>query len=266
MPSFNILSGPVSGLITPYPDTYLSSAPEFIHFASSTAYSHQKLFFQVFQNHFIHLDTPKFTFMNLIERVKNILITPQKEWDVINGEQPNTSAIITGYVLPLAGAAAVAAFIGYGLIGFNYGFGIKVKGINWGLYQAIAVLGGALLSVFVSAFVIDALAPSFGSEKNMGRSVQLVAYSYTPGWIGGLLAILPSLAIVGSIAGLYGLYLLYIGLPKLKKTPQDKQVSYYVVSLLVLIVVFILIGLVMSKILLSAFGLSYGTSDIKFSF
>ena len=200
--------------------------------------------------------------MNLIERAKNILLTPNKEWDVVNGEEPNTSSIITGYVLPLAGAAAVAAFIGYGLIGFNYGF-VKFKGINWGLYQGLTVLAGALLSVFVSAFVIDALAPSFGSEKNLGKSVQLVAYSYTPGWIGGLLAILPSLAIIGSLAGLYGLYLLYLGLPKLKKTPADKHVSYFVVSLLVMIVVFVVIGLILGKILMSVFGLSYGYGDFK---
>ncbi len=195
--------------------------------------------------------------MNLIERAKNIIIAPVKEWDVINGEEPNTPGIITGYVLPLAGAAAVAAFIGYAFIGINVGF-FRVKGMDWGIYQGITVLAGALLSVFVSAFVIDALAPSFGSEKNMGKSVQLVAYSWTPGWVGGLLAIIPSLAIIGSLAGLYGLYLLYIGLPKLKKTPQDKQVGYFVVSLITIIVVFVVIGLILQKILMSAFGLSYG--------
>lgn len=201
--------------------------------------------------------------MNLIERAKNILITPAKEWDVIKGEQPNTSGIITGYVLPLAGAAAVAAFIGYGLIGVNYGFGFRIKGFDWGLYQALTVLISALLSVFVCAFVIDALAPSFGSEKNMGRSVQLVAYSFTPGWIGGLLAIIPVLAIVGSLAGLYGLYLLYIGLPKLKNTPQDKQVSYYVVSLITMIVVFFVLAYIIGKILISVFGLAYPTADLN---
>ena len=193
------------------------------------------------------------------------MMTPAKEWDVINGEEANVPGIITGYVLPLAGAAAVAAFIGYGFIGFNYGFGLRIKGIDWGLYQGITVLAGALLSVFVSAFVIDALAPSFGSEKNMGKSVQLVAYAWTPGWVGGLLAIIPSLAIIGGLAGLYGLYLLYVGLPKLKKTPQDKQVSYFVVSLIVMIAVFMVIGLIISKILMSAFGLSYGLGNASFS-
>ncbi len=203
--------------------------------------------------------------MNLIERAKNIMLTPAKEWDVVNGEEANVPGIITGYVVPLAGAAAVAAFIGYGLIGVSYGFGVRIKGIDWGLYQGITVLAGALLSVFISAFVIDALAPSFGSEKNLGKSVQLVAYSWTPGWVGGLLAIIPSLAIIGGLASLYGLYLLYVGLPKLKKTPQDKQVSYFVVSLLVMIVVFMVIGFIMTKILMSVFGLSYGLGNASFS-
>jgi len=186
--------------------------------------------------------------MNLIERAKNIIISPVKEWDVIAAEQPDTSKIITGYVLPLAGAAALAAFIGYGLIGVNY-FGVRESGINIGISRAVSVLIGALVGVFISAFVIDALAPSFGSEKNMGRSVQLVAYSYTPGWVGGLLAILPAIALIGVLAGLYGLYLLYLGLPKLKKTPADKHIGYFVVSLLVIIVVYFVIGLIMAAVL-----------------
>ena len=197
--------------------------------------------------------------MNLIERAKNIIVSPAKEWDVIATETPDIGKIITGYVLPLAGAAALAAFIGYGLIGVSY-FGVRFQSMELGIYQAISVLVTAIISVFISAFVIDALAPSFGSEKNMGRSVQLVSYSYTPGWIGGLLAILPSIALVGALAGLYGLYLLYLGLPKLKKTPADKHVGYFVVSLLVIIVVYIVIGLIMAAILPLQ---PYGAGDLN---
>ncbi len=171
--------------------------------------------------------------MNTIERAKNMITSPNKEWDVIALEQPNTGQIITTYVLLLAGAAAVAAFIGYGLIGFSVGF-FHYATTTWGIYYALNVLVGAIAGVLISAVVIDALAPSFGSEKNMGRSVQLVAYSYTPAWIGGLLAIYPPLALIGALAGLYGLYLLYIGMPKLKKTPADKHVGYFVVSLITL--------------------------------
>ncbi len=195
--------------------------------------------------------------MNAIERAKNIIISPNKEWDIIALEKPDTGQIITSYVLLLAGAAAVAAFIGYGLIGFNFGL-LHYASVTWGIYYALNVLVGAIAGVFISALVIDALAPSFGSEKNMGRSVQLVAYSYTPAWVGGLLSIFPPIAIVGSLAGLYGFYLMYIGMPKLKKTPADKHAGYFVVSIVTLIVVYCIIYFIMSRIVLSAMGLSYG--------
>ncbi|MBN8675700.1 MAG: YIP1 family protein [Chitinophagales bacterium] len=193
--------------------------------------------------------------MNLIERAKNIMLAPNKEWDVINGEEPNTPGIITGYVLPLAGAAAVASFIGYALVGFNVGFGIRMKGFDWGLYHGVSALASGILTVFVAAFIIDALAPSFGSEKNMGRSVQLVAYSWTPGFVAGLAMILPSLAILSIVGIIYGLYLLYVGLPKLKKTPTDKLVGYFVVSLITIIVVYFVLGFVLNKILAPIFGI-----------
>ena len=200
--------------------------------------------------------------MNLIERAKNILISPAKEWDVIAGEEPDVNKIFTGYVIPLAGAAAVAAFIGYGLIGFNM-LGYRMGGIDWGLYQALVSFIVSVCSVFLTAFVIDALAPSFGSEKNFGRSFQLVAYSYTAGWIGGLFQILPVIAFLGTILSLYGLYILYIGMPKLKYTPADKHIGYFVVTLIVLIAVYIVIGLILSAIMEPLFGLSYGGENMR---
>jgi hypothetical protein len=195
--------------------------------------------------------------MNLIDRVKNIITRPNTEWDVIDAEQTDANKIITGYVLPLAGAAAIAAFIGYALVGVNF-LGVRVKGVNWGLYQALSVFIGAIVSVFITSFIVDALAPSFGSEKNYLKSLKLVAYCYTPFWIGGLLAIFPPLAIIGALFGIYGLYLMYIGMPKLKKTPPDKHVGYFVVTLIVTILVYMVIGWILTKILLSVFGLNYG--------
>lgn len=65
--------------------------------------------------------------MNLIERIKNIITRPNVEWDIIRTEPPEVNKIFTGYVIPLAGAAAIAAFIGFALIGINM-FGIRVSG------------------------------------------------------------------------------------------------------------------------------------------
>jgi hypothetical protein len=195
--------------------------------------------------------------MNLIERAKNILLTPKTEWDVINNETPDTPKILTTYVLPLVAIGAVAAFIGWGLIGKSYGYGIKLKSTEWGIRYAVIALVAGVASTYLTALVVDALAPTFKSEKNFGRSFQLAAYSYTAGWVGGIFNILPSLAIVGSLIGLYGLYLLYIGLPKLKKTPQDQVTGYFVASLVTMIVASFVIGLILAAILVPKIGTTY---------
>lgn len=202
--------------------------------------------------------TPKQTDMNIIDRVKNLIVTPAKEWDVIASETPDIGKILMGYVLPLAGAAALASFIGYAFVGTTY-FGNRLVGLNWGLYHALSLLLSAFIGVFLSAAVIDALAPSFGSEKNFARSVQLTAHAYTPAWIGGLLLIFPPIGLIGSLFSIYSLYLLYVGLPKLKKTPADKHVSYYVISLLVMVVIYFVIFYILSRVLMPVMDLSYGT-------
>lgn len=201
--------------------------------------------------------------MNLIERAKNILLTPKPEWDKISQEKADIPAIIMGYVLPLAAISAVAAFIGYSFIGESAGI-FRVKSTSLGLYFAIRFLLGAIGSVFLSAFIIDVLAPSFGAEKNMDKSIQLVAYSYTASLIGGIFAIVPALSIIGLIAGIYGLYLLYIGLPPMKKAPADKQGAYFVASLVVMIVVYALVFFIIEKILRAIWGNSIvGFSDVN---
>jgi len=189
--------------------------------------------------------------MNLVERAKNIIVTPKTEWDAISAEEPNIQQILLGYVLPLALIPTIAVIIGWGLIGI-FGFTSFTYGIAMGLVQLI----NAFLSVLVAGFVIDLLAPSFGSQKNMGRAVQLVAYSMTPIWIAGILNILPSIGWLAGLIGLYGLYLMYLGLSPLMKTPEDKKVGYLVVSILILIVVYFVIAAILTAIFMAIFGLS----------
>ena len=174
--------------------------------------------------------------MNLIDRVKNILLTPQKEWHVINSEPGNTANITTTYLLPLTLIGAFAALIGFGFLGVGIGV-FKITGVGWGIKMALGYAIRSILGVFIMAFIIDALASNFGSEKNFDKSFQVAAYSATAGLVGGIFLIVPALSILALLASLYGLYLLYLGLPVLKKTPADKAVSYFVVVLVVSIIV-----------------------------
>src|SRR5437868_8015748 len=106
--------------------------------------------------------------MNIVERAKRIIISPKTEWDVIEGESTPTQQLLVGYVLPLSAVAAIASFIGSALFAGMIGgmFGARV-GIGGALLGAVIAVIMAVVSVFVIGFIVDALAPTFGGQKNM---------------------------------------------------------------------------------------------------
>jgi len=194
--------------------------------------------------------------MNLVDRVKNLLLSPAKEWEVIKGESWSTADLFTKYAIILAAIPAVAGLLGYSFFGLSYGFGAIKLGFGTSLTWAILTYILSLVGVFVLGFIIDALAPSFGSTKDMVASLKVAVFSSTPGWVAGILNIFPVLSILVVIASIYGLVLLYMGLERVKSVPKDKMVGYFVVVLIAAIVVYVIIGVVVGGIAFSGYALS----------
>lgn len=191
--------------------------------------------------------------MNLIERVKNILITPKTEWDVINGETATTQSLFMGYVLPLSLVAAIGSLL-KGLLFAG------VLGLKYFIITAVIAFIASIVAFFVSVIIVDMLAPSFGSEKNMGKSAQLIAYSGTPSYIGGLLSFIPVIGwLVALAAWAYGIYLMYLGIGPMKKTPEDKKVVYMIVAFLIMIVLYFVVAAILGMILFAALGAGIAT-------
>jgi hypothetical protein len=185
--------------------------------------------------------------MSLVDRVKAILLAPQKEWHVIEAESATTASLYSGYIIPLAAIPAIAGFIGMSMIGVSaLGTNFRIPMVS-GLTGAIVRYAGTLAGVYVLALIIDALAPSFGGTKNQIQSLKLAAYSSTASWLAGIFLLLPGLRVL-SILGVYSLYLLFVGLPVMTKSPPDKALGYTVVVILSAIVVAVLVGAVASTI------------------
>ena len=192
--------------------------------------------------------------MNLVDRAKNILITPKTEWEVIKNEQTTTADLFTKYVMILALIPVIATFIGQSLIGISLApFGSYKIPVSNGLIYAVVYYILSIVGVYLVAFIIDALAPSFGSTKNMDASLKVAVYSYTAAWIAGIFGIIPILGILG-ILGLYSLYLMYLVLKIVKDTPQDKLIGYLVVVIIIAIVIYFVIGMIVTAIALPSFG------------
>ena len=186
--------------------------------------------------------------MNIIARVKEILLTPKPAWSVIETEETNTATLYTQYIMILAAIPAVAGFIGMSLFGVS-GFGVSVRvPLMTGLVQMVLGYGLALAMVYVVAMIADALAPSFGGQKNPMSAMKLVAYSSTAAMVGGIFALIPVLGVLSLVASLYSLYLLYLGVPTLMKVPQEKALAYTAVLVLCAIVVGAIAGTILGTL------------------
>jgi hypothetical protein len=182
--------------------------------------------------------------MNLVQRVMDISLKPKDTWQVIKSEPATIKDLYTSYAVPLAAITPIASFIGFSLIGFSMlTMRYRVPFVT-GLSHAIVSYALSLVGIYVVAQIIDALAPSFGSQKNLINAMKVAVYSYTPSWVAGVLLIIPALSPITVLVSLYSLYILYLGLPELMETPQDKAMGYFVVSIVVSVLVFIIVGVV----------------------
>lgn len=185
--------------------------------------------------------------MNLIDRAKKMLTTPKTEWLAVASETPDTSKVMTGYVVPFALIAAAAIFIGLALIGV-YGF----SSAELGIYAAIAMFVQLVLTILIAAFIVDAFAPTFNSEKSLGRSVQLLGYGSTAVFVACLAYIFPRIGNIFLILGaIYSAYLIYLGVAPLKKTPEDKQPVYTIICIGAMVGVYLIVNLIMERIIAS---------------
>lgn len=191
---------------------------------------------------------------SLIDHVKNILMTPKTEWPRIDAEPATIQGLYTGYVMILAAIGPVAGLIGQQVFGYS-ALGVTYKPpIGYSVATAVVTYVLSLVSVYVSALVIDALAPNFGGTKDQVKAFKVAAYSATAAWLAGIFGIIPMLAVLG-ILGLYSLYLLFLGLPVLMRVPQDKAVGYTVVVIVVQIVLYIVVGAVVGALVAAFFPL-----------
>ncbi len=168
--------------------------------------------------------------MYIINRLYNMLFSPQAEWIKIRDERITNPQIFLKYVIWIAALPAVGYLISF----FRYGnFVLNIR-------AAIISFVFALVAVDVSAYLINLLSTNFASKKDVSRALKLVAFGVTPVFVTGLLNFLPVVGMfVWAVGALYSAYLFYLGLPVLMATPEDKQVPYTVTTFVIFIAVYL---------------------------
>ncbi len=178
-------------------------------------------------------------FSRLISRVKSILLTPKTEWPLIAAEPATSMGIYTGYILVLAAVPAVCQFLKLTIFGVTMPYlGTAHVSTAFALEMALRSYLSSIIAAFLVSLIVNALAPTFGGQKNSVQSLKVVAYSFTASWVAGIAVLLGGLGVLIMFVGLiYGIYLMYLGLPPTMKCPPEKAAGYTVVTLICTIVV-----------------------------
>ncbi len=181
--------------------------------------------------------------MDLVARVKAMLTTPRSEWLVIAHEPGDPSFLFTNYVAKLAIIPAVAQFIGMSLIG-------GYVPLFSGLFGAVFAYVLTFVMVYLIAVAVDAMAQTFGGQRDFGNALKLVVYSFTPSWLAGIFLVIPALSWL-AILGVYGLYMMWVGLPIMMRAPPQRNALY----LAAIFAVTLLLSLIVAFIQIALFGM-----------
>jgi Yip1 domain len=156
--------------------------------------------------------------LELIERVRAIMMVPQAEWPAVAGESRDTLAI--RYTAILALIPTLARLLGGWLIGGYTPFVPALVG-------AVVAYALSFVMVFAVALAVDLLAPKFGGTRSYSSALRLTAYAFTPVWLAGIFLLVPGASFL-VVLGLYGFYLMWIGLPVLMQSPTARALPYVI--------------------------------------
>lgn len=154
--------------------------------------------------------------MDIVGRVKGVLLDPKAEWPKIESEPGDAGYLFPNYVMILAAIGPVCLLIrGWLHVGFFSE-----------LISAILVYVLFLVEVFVVAYAIDFLAGIFNARRDLNNAMRVASYAPTALWLVGVFALIPFLGGFLAILGLYSIYLLHTGIVALMRPPTNKAVIY----------------------------------------
>lgn len=193
-----------------------------------------------------NLQCMKFSFTELYNLVKEIVLSPAAFWTSKKGVQESQSELLGGLLLPLISISSLAVFLGefFGSAHFYMGFALLKA-----LREAVLFFS----FYFIAVYFVGNLMKTFGAEKNIGVARQLVAYSLAPFIVVSAATGLFRFLYILDIFGLYGFFIFWAGVRELVVFPDQKRDSYLIMIIVVNLIVFGLLAIVLSKIISAYF-------------
>ncbi|WP_211825575.1 Yip1 family protein [Kistimonas asteriae] len=162
----------------------------------------------------------------MLNHVIGMFYHPHKEWDAIDHEIDRHERFYLSHLFLLAAIPGICSYLGATRVGWSpLGLDpVKLTPFSALLMSALSYCAIVGAIVFMGLF-IHWMARTYGCHPSRGRCIIFAAYTATPLYMTGLLALFPSvsLSLFGILMGVsYAVYLLFIGIPHVMHIPFER--------------------------------------------
>lgn len=191
----------------------------------------------------------------LLNHITGLFTHPDSEWDEIREEHSNPLKMYS-YIGILAAIGPACAYYASTQLGWRIGDGpLTMLSPSSGLVLSVLSYIAIVVGVYFVGIMIDWMSKTYGSghDEMAANGISLAAYSCTPLFLAGFVALYPSPWLnvaVYLVAAAYAGYLMYDGLPHVLGIPKD-QAFFFNGAILTFALVYTVVTMVGSVIIWS---------------
>ncbi len=168
----------------------------------------------------------------LARRVNNILLHPGSEWQAIKGEPTTYADLLFSYVAILAAIPPAAAIAGRFIIDRKISNSVILSSFGYLAFTNLLWYCMSVLNVVIAGVIVTTIVTTPESRWNGLQGFKIAAYSFTPFYIAGVVAVFPHMSWIVYGAILYSVYLLYLGIISCSNAGRTQAIGYAVASFL----------------------------------
>jgi hypothetical protein len=193
----------------------------------------------------------------LFKHVWGLFSQPEQEWEAIREERCTIGKCYISHTAILAALPAVCTYIGATQVGWRIGSGEVTRlTADSALLISVAFYFALLVGVFIMGRAIYWMANNFGAQVSVEKSVVFAAYTATPLFLVGVMALYPLLwlnMLIGLVALGYTIFLLYTGVPIVMRVTREQ--GFLFASAVLTVGLVTLVGMLAVTVLLWGFGI-----------
>jgi hypothetical protein len=173
----------------------------------------------------------------------NLIMRPERAWDIIHAEHRPIKYIRGSFLLPLITLAGIAALLGS--LFFTHG-GLS---LFYPVFLGIRYFLLFLIVTYLSALTLNEITNALDLGKDFLTALKLIGYSLGPFFLLQILSLLLESLIFLNLLSLYGLYIFWLGMEKLLNPPEHKKLPLMIATWVSFIVIYAVVGWILKTII-----------------